>query len=183
MQKKVFRLSKTIMLGTIFALAFSFVLFVSFGIMVLATDMYEEKSVIVFVVFLLCAIMTIVLLLLFKFTGLFTPISITDEGISTKKEVLPWSEIKITGYKSTSKGSAAYFLCIDREYHNDAKSITKRIQQGFCVLLNENNMREIVPIILENITSKVVFFNFDAATELPLETFELLAAHNNRIES
>lgn len=59
MRKRVFRMGKYTMIGLIFTLAFMFVLPMTFGVLVLATNMYEEKPAIVFSILLFASIMSI----------------------------------------------------------------------------------------------------------------------------
>ena len=85
MQNKFFMQSKMRMLAMLMILLFFAAIFISFAIIVLVTNMYEEKTIVVFMVFMLGLIATISFFLFCVYLGFFIPNYITDDGIRCKK--------------------------------------------------------------------------------------------------
>lgn len=173
MKIKTYALGKTKIIGSIVCSIFWFAVVITCAIYVLATDMYDGKnSVIIFVVLICSAAVTGLFLIYLKQIGIYTTIYITDAGIICKNKLLQWDEIKITGFAFNDK-QPQYYLLFDREYQSGRKNLIRKKQRGAYVILDECHLNGIVPIILDNIKSKVVFLNIDGETEANIENLPL----------
>ena len=152
----------------------------------MVTNMYGEKTIVAFIVFIIGLLATISFLFLGIYLGLFIPNYITDEGIRCKNETLKWEEIKITAHTFKQK-SISCWLFIDRQYLSGVQNLYKKKRQGFCIALDRSQMENAVMTILRNIKTKVLFLSADGETETdtPCLSQDLLIPfleHNKRID-
>ena len=182
MRIKAFAQGRAKIICTIIGSIGWFIIVITCAVYILATDMYDGNySVIVFVILLCSVIVNVLFLLYLKYRGIFTCIYITDAGVGCKNELLHWDEVKITGFTLNDK-QPQYYLLFDREYQYGKQNLIKKMNRGAYLILNDSYLNGLIPIILNNIKSNVVFLNIDGNTkvdisELPLYVSNVFANH------
>lgn len=169
--KKVFMYSKSRSITLVILILFPLLagILISLAVCSLIINDFEQEPLAVFLIFTVGALLLIVILIVFWYDGAFTPMYITDDGIKCKNKTLRWDEIKITAYPYVHKAASPYFgyrLLIDKHYLNGAKFIKKKSRHGFCIYLNSNTAKHVVPLILDKISTKVRFLDVDCESEV-----------------